>query len=116
MRAQTFDDFELVIVDDGSTDSTLTMAKAFEARDRRIRVFTQPNGGMSAARNTALREARGRFFALLDSDDVWMPTFLETHVALFDRFGVDVVTNNALNLGGRPTVSRLTHGPRSIAG
>jgi glycosyltransferase involved in cell wall biosynthesis len=97
---QTFEDFELLIVDDGPTDSTLEIAKALERSDHRIRVLTRVNGGIAAARNTAMTSARGRFCALLDSDDLWMPGYLEAQLPLFDQFRVDVVSGNALNLGG----------------
>jgi len=99
--AQTFHNFELVIVDDGSTDSTLEIARTYSGRDARVRVFSGRNGGPSAARNAAMRQARGSFFALLDSDDLWLPTFLTEQIKAFDRFPhADVMTCNAYNLGG----------------
>src|SRR2546427_10997102 len=97
---QSYADLELLIVDDGSTDTTLELARELERADSRVRVLSRPNGGIAAARNTAMAAARGRFFALLDSDDLWMPRYLETQIAIFDRFGADVVSGNALNLGG----------------
>jgi glycosyltransferase involved in cell wall biosynthesis len=99
--AQSFSDYEAIIVDDESTDNTLCLAQQFAEKDSRIRVLTRPNGGTGAARNTALSEARGRFFALLDSDDVWMPSYLTDQINLFSRLpDVDIVTVNAINLGG----------------
>jgi glycosyltransferase involved in cell wall biosynthesis len=98
---QSFSDLEAIIVDDASADHTLALAHEFADTDRRIRVLTRPNGGTGAARNVALREARGRFFALLDSDDVWMPSYLADQLRVFDQFpDVDIVTVNAINLGG----------------
>jgi glycosyltransferase involved in cell wall biosynthesis len=98
---QTFDDWEIVIVDDGSTDGTGHVAARYARRDARIRVVTQANGGLSAARNTAMRHARGRFFALLDSDDLWDPDFLTAQMAIFTASpDVAIVTGNARNLGG----------------
>ena len=98
---QTFADFELLIVDDGSDDTTLELARSFEQADPRVHVFTQKNRGTSAARNLAMRHGRGVYFALLDSDDVWQPTFLETELALFKQYpDADIVMGNALNVGG----------------
>lgn len=99
--AQTHRDFELLVVDDGSTDDTLDIARRWERTDTRVRVLARSHGGQSAARNAAIAEARGEFFALLDSDDLWHPTFLESQLTLLDSEPlVDVVTGNALNLGG----------------
>ena len=99
--AQTFRDFELLIVDDGSTDGTLELARHWARTDSRVRVFTQRNGGSSAARNIGIRHSRGEYIALLDSDDLWQPAFLATQMAIFDQHAdVDVVTGNAYNLGG----------------
>jgi glycosyltransferase involved in cell wall biosynthesis len=99
--AQTCSDFEMLIVDDGSTDDTLQLARTWERADPRIRAFTRVNGGIAAARNTAIAQSRGEYFALLDSDDIWHPKFLESQMRIFDaRRDVDVVTGNAYNLGG----------------
>ena len=68
---QTHKNVEILIVDDGSTDDTLRVANYFAGTDKRIRVFTQKNGGVSVARNHAMREAKGEYFTFLDSDD-WL--------------------------------------------
>ena len=73
--AQTHDNWELVAVDDGSSDGTL--AWLLGQTDTRIRVSTQTNQGVSTARNTGLAVARGHYVAFLDADDTWAPTFLE---------------------------------------
>jgi glycosyltransferase involved in cell wall biosynthesis len=77
--AQTFRDFELIVVDDGSSDLGPTIARAFE--DTRVRVVTQMNRGLAGARNSGIRHARAPLIALLDADDLWAPTKLAVHVA-----------------------------------
>ncbi len=99
--AQTYADFELVIVDDGSTDRTLAIAEQYRAqRPDRIRVVTQKNQGPGAARNAGLRAATGAVFAFLDSDDQWMPAYLAEQMRLLDEDpSVAIVTCNALTRG-----------------
>jgi glycosyltransferase involved in cell wall biosynthesis len=100
-QTQTLRDIEVLVVDDGSTDKTFATALGCAAGDRRVRVVTQNNGGPSAARNRAMKMARGELFACLDSDDEWMPTYLEEQLAAFDRHpAASVVTANAVNRGG----------------
>lgn len=82
MRAQTFTDWEVVIVDDGSTDNTRAVAEMLASKDARVRVLHQENKGASAARNAGLRTARGAWIGFLDSDDWFDPAFLETLLAL----------------------------------
>jgi GT2 family glycosyltransferase len=98
---QTFTDFELLIVDDGSTDQTRQIAERYAARDPRVQVIHQPNRGIAAARNAALACARGRYCALLDSDDLWFPSYLEEQLTLLMQHPeVAVLSANALNFGG----------------
>ncbi|HEU5399873.1 MAG TPA: glycosyltransferase family A protein [Terriglobales bacterium] len=83
--AQTFTDWELLLVNDGSTDAGERIAAEFAARDPRIQTITHPdrkNHGLPATRNLGLRHARAEFVALLDADDVWMPQKLSQQVEL----------------------------------
>jgi glycosyltransferase involved in cell wall biosynthesis len=75
--AQTFVDFEVVIVNDGSTDGSAALAGTFAQADGRIKVFSKPNGGVSSARNFGISLARADYVAFLDADDFWEPRFLE---------------------------------------
>lgn len=77
--AQSFGDFELILVDDGSTDGSLETISDLE--DKRIRILRQANGGASAARNAGLAAARHEWIAFLDADDLWLPE----HLAELDR-------------------------------
>ncbi|MBL8864553.1 MAG: glycosyltransferase family 2 protein, partial [Planctomycetia bacterium] len=87
--AQTFADWELVIVDDGSTDDTPAAVKPYLA-DARVRYVRSDRLGQSRAKNLGLRLSRGEYVAFLDADDAWMPTNLEKQLAAF-RLGVGVV-------------------------
>jgi glycosyltransferase involved in cell wall biosynthesis len=82
--AQTFADFELVVVNDGSTDNGPAIVG--EVRDPRIRLIDQENQGVSGARNRGIKEARGELIAFLDADDEWLPDYLDTIVGLANRF------------------------------
>ncbi len=80
--AQSFDDFEVIVVDDGSRDTGPEIARG--TGDDRVRVVMQSNRGLAGARNTGIREARGAYIALLDADDCWHRDKLARHVALLD--------------------------------
>ena len=76
--AQTFTDFELILVDDGSPDNSGAICDAYAARDPRVRVFHKENGGVSSARNLGLDHARGEWIAFVDSDDTVTTDFLQS--------------------------------------
>jgi glycosyltransferase involved in cell wall biosynthesis len=80
--AQTFRDFEIIVVDDGSTDDTPAIMAA--QTDPRVRPVRKENGGTSSARNLGRTLARGEFLTFLDADDLWRPTFLERHIEVLD--------------------------------
>ena len=83
VRDQTHDDWDLIVVDDGSTDATSSL---FTERDPRIRYVRQDNAGVYAARNRGLSLAVGRYVTFLDSDDEWLPHYLELTTAFLDAF------------------------------
>ena len=70
--------YEVLLIDDGSTDGGAEICDAYAAKDERVRVFHQENQGLSAARNTGIDAARGRYYAFVDSDDVVLPAYLRT--------------------------------------
>ncbi|MBV9548705.1 MAG: glycosyltransferase family 2 protein, partial [Alphaproteobacteria bacterium] len=83
VQSQSCQDFEIVVVDDGSRDDPAAVVAAIG--DPRIRFFRQPNAGGAAARNRGIDEARGFFIAPLDSDDIFLPDHLATMKALLDK-------------------------------
>ncbi|WP_211163133.1 glycosyltransferase family 2 protein [Aromatoleum diolicum] len=101
--AQTAGNWELVIVDDGSRDDSWGELQRLARAEPRIRIFRQANAGAAAARNHALREARGDYIAFLDADDTWHPEFLESMQAALHNAsgrGLAYCGWQSLGLGG----------------
>lgn len=95
--AQTYRDFEAILINDGSTDETAERIAPFR---NRIIYLEQKNSGVMAARNAGLRAARGRYIALLDSDDLWLPRFLEVLAGMLEAdSSLDVAYPNAWFFG-----------------
>ena len=78
--SQSFTDYELLLIDDGSTDGSNALCDAYAEKDNRIRVFHKENGGVSSARNLGLKEAKGEWICFVDSDDELQPAGLQTMV------------------------------------
>jgi len=101
--AQTYENQEIIVVDDGSTDNT--GAQLLAAYGDRIRYVYQPNGGVSSARNHGMRLARGELIALLDSDDTWEPSKIAKQVAFLERnrdYGMVLTDVLRVNPAGEP--------------
>ena len=91
LAQDTAEDYEVILVDDGSTDSSGAICDAYAARDARVRVFHQKNSGVSAARNAGIRAAAGRFVCFCDSDDRYLPAYLHTMETAMSGCAPDMV-------------------------
>lgn len=106
VRKQSFQNWEMIIVDDCSTDDTPDKLKRLEKEEERIHViYLNQNGGAAVARNVALQHARGRFVAFLDSDDCWKPEklakqfhFMQTNNYAFTFTAYEIITNEGVHL------------------
>lgn len=88
---QTLKDFELILVDDGSKDNSSVICDTYAAKDKRICVIHQPNGGICAARNTGLKAAIGEYIAFIDHDDLYLPNLLEDNYNLAKKYDADIL-------------------------
>lgn len=91
---QTYQDLELVIVDDESTDSSYEICKEYAKKDNRIVLLRKSNGGSCSARNYGLKHAKGQYIAFCDNDDYMLPTALEDNVLLAEKHRADMVKWN----------------------
>ena len=108
--AQTFTDFELILVEDGSPDGCPALCDAAAAKDARIRVLHQKNGGLSAARNAGLDVARGEWIGFVDSDDYIAPEMYETLYKAVQSTGADLALCDyaAVDEAGTPCLPPYT--------
>jgi teichuronic acid biosynthesis glycosyltransferase TuaG len=91
VRAQTFQDWEMVIVDDCSSDGTIAVLESYQRIDPRvILIQNESNLGPATTRNRAIERASGRYIAFLDSDDVWLPVKLDTQLGFMEANGADL--------------------------
>ena len=89
---QTIKDFEVILVNDGSTDSSGTICESYACRYKNFHVYHKANGGQSEARNYGLKKAKGEFITYLDSDDYFEPYALEVFLQIQQKYGVDIVS------------------------
>ena len=106
LSSQTFQDFEALIIDDGSTDRTAEQVTSFIQQDSRFKLLQKANGGLSSARNFGIHQANGEYIALLDGDDLYLPNKLSTHIDILDcnpTVGMVYSASQALRDDGTPT-------------
>jgi cellulose synthase/poly-beta-1,6-N-acetylglucosamine synthase-like glycosyltransferase len=116
VQQQSFSDWELLIINDGSTDDTVAVIRQYQEIDHRIHLINQINQGVSTTRNLGVANSKGKFIAFLDADDQWLPNKLEQHLKHFQshpRLGVSFSQVEILTPTGEPTgqvsSSRLTN-------
>ena len=109
--SQTFHDFEVVAVNDGSTDSSLGILMSYRERDGRIKVIDKPNTGVSDTRNVAIKAAEGEYLSFLDSDDIYAPEYLERmYSAAVDKRADVVVCDYVTFRGDSPVFGDYERG------
>lgn len=111
---QTYRELEILIVDDGSPDNSGLIADRLAGEDSRIRVVHQVNGGLSAARNTGIEEAKGDYIAFLDSDDEFELDIIETFVSYYEQHQMDLFIFNIERLNLQGTTSLLKNAKNGI--
>lgn len=110
--AQTFTDFELLLIDDGSTDSSGAICDEYAQKDSRVRVFHKENGGVSSARNLGLDKAKGKWVTFVDSDD-WIKESFLNKLYINEIESVDIVISYA-NYVGKPNYKNYIEGKYKI--
>lgn len=123
IQAQTFNDFEVIIVNDGTPDNAVEIAQKFVDKDYRFSIVSQENKGLGAARNTGLKQARGKFISCVDSDDTIKPTMFETMISSIIENNADIAiceVDNPISENGQILRSlgtyKLSDGPLVING
>lgn len=105
ITTQSYRDIEIIVVNDGSTDSTLEIINRHAAADPRIRVISQPNGGLSAARNVGLDAANGEWIAFVDGDDMLLPDALSHLLNIAEDTQADIVCGSFIRQNSEPKLT-----------
>lgn len=114
---QTFQDFELICIDDCSTDNTLKILKEFEKKDERVKVISKSkNEGLAIARNESLKLAKGKYITFLDGDDIYDPTLFEKAVELIEKEQNDIVYWDYLPFYDVKEIPKLQKQPSDLLG
>ena len=88
---QTYSCLQIIVIDDGSSDHSLSICRQYSIRDKRIQVYCHANSGVSYTRNVGISHATGKYIMFIDSDDTISPNYVETYYQLISKFNVDVV-------------------------
>jgi glycosyltransferase involved in cell wall biosynthesis len=111
VMAQTYQNLEILVVDDGSTDHSIQLVQGLRAQDDRIELITKPNGGVASARNLGIQRARGEWIGFVDADDIWDPTFMQKVIdrTAFLSDSVGIIYSWAQNINDRDQVIPGVH-------
>lgn len=115
--AQTYENWELIIVNDFSSDNSLDIIKDYNLKDQRIRFFNtdKPSGSPSQPRNIAMSKASGRYIAFLDSDDIWHPTKIEKQLEIVQKYKTPFVFSNYEKMTSEGAISdRIVISPSRV--
>lgn len=116
--AQSITDIEVLVVDDGSTDTTASIIKEIALRDQRVHYIHQVNQGVAVSRNTAMKQASGEFIAFIDSDDIWLPDHLKDVLEVMNddkSIGLAHANITTMNLAGE-SIETLKRNVKLLSG